>query len=75
MILALGSIAHQAVLRARGLKVSSYAFGHGAEHRLPDGRVLVDSYHCSRYNTNTRRLTPAMFDEVVGRATALARGR
>ena len=75
VILALGSIAHQAVLRARGLKVSSYAFGHGAEHRLPDGRVLVDSYHCSRYNTNTRRLTPAMFDEVVGRATALARGR
>ena len=74
VILALGSIAHQAVLRARGLKVSSYAFGHGAEHRLPDGRVLVDSYHCSRYNTNTRRLTPAMFDEVVGRATALARG-
>ena len=75
VILALGAIAHQAVLRARGLKVSSYAFGHGAEHRLPDGRVLVDSYHCSRYNTNTRRLTPAMFDEVVGRATALARGR
>ena len=74
VILALGSIAHQAVLRARGLKVSSYAFGHGAEHVLPDGRVLVDSYHCSRYNTNTRRLTKAMFDEVVGRATALARG-
>ena len=74
VILALGSIAHQAVLRARGLKVSSYAFGHGAEHVLPDGRVLVDSYHCSRYNTNTRRLTTAMFDEVVGRATALARG-
>jgi len=74
VILALGSIAHQAVLRARGLKVSSYAFGHGAEHVLPDGRVLVDSYHCSRYNTNTRRLTTAMFNEVVGRATALARG-
>ena len=74
VILALGSIAHQAVLRARGLRVSSYAFGHGAEHVLPDGRVLVDSYHCSRYNTNTRRLTTAMFDEVVGRATALARG-
>jgi uracil-DNA glycosylase len=62
------------VLRAQGRKVSAFAFGHGAEHSLPDGRVLVDSYHCSRYNTQTRRLTAAMFREVVGRASALARG-
>ena len=74
VILALGAIAHSAVLRARGLKVSMYSFGHGSEHRLLDGRLLVDSYHCSRYNTNTRRLTPGMFDDVVGRASELARG-
>ena len=74
VILALGAIAHGAVLRSRGLAATRWRFAHAAEHRLPDGRVLVDSYHCSRYNTNTRRLTPAMFDAVVGRATALARG-
>ena len=73
VILALGAIAHGAVLRAHGLKVSALAFGHGAEHRLAGGRVLVDSYHCSRYNTQTRRLTTAMFRQVVGRASALAR--
>ena len=74
VILALGAIAHGAVLRSRGLAATRWRFAHAAEHRLPDGRVLVDSYHCTRYNTNTRRLTPAMFDAVVGRATALARG-
>ena len=74
VILALGAIAHGAVLRSRGLAATRWRLAHAAEHRLPDGRVLVDSYHCSRYNTNTRRLTPAMFDAVVGRATALARG-
>ena len=74
VILALGAIAHGAVLRARGLAATRWRFAHGAEHRLPDGRLLVDSYHCSRYNTNTRRLTAAMFHAVVGRATALARG-
>jgi hypothetical protein len=73
VILALGSIAHQAVLRAHGLRASSYAFGHGAEHLLPNGRLLFDSYHCSRYNTQTKRLTPDMFREVVGRASARAR--
>ena len=73
VILALGTIAHGAVLRAYGLKASAHAFGHGAEHVLPFGRVLFDSYHCSRYNTNTRRLTTEMFREVVGRATARAR--
>ncbi len=64
VILALGTIAHNAVLRALGLKLSDWKFGHGNEHRLPDGQLLIDSYHCSRYNTNTRRLTPQMFDSV-----------
>ena len=75
VILALGAVAHGAVLRARGLKATAYRFAHGAEHRLPGGRILVDSYHCSRYNTNTRRLTGEMFRRVVGRATELARGQ
>jgi uracil-DNA glycosylase len=73
VVLALGAIAHGAVLRARGLKASAFVFRHGAEHLLPDGRRLFDSYHCSRYNTQTRRLTTLMFREVVGRATARAR--
>jgi uracil-DNA glycosylase len=73
VILALGAIAHGAVLRGYGFKAASHAFGHGAAHTLPGGRVLIDSYHCSRYNTQTRRLTPEMFREVVGRATTRAR--
>jgi uracil-DNA glycosylase family 4 len=63
-ILALGQIAHQAVLRALGLKLRDYPFAHASDHRLPDGRRLVSSYHCSRYNTQTRRLTPEMFEAV-----------
>ena len=63
-VLALGNIAHGAVLRALGLKLKDHAFGHGAVHALPDGRRLYDSYHCSRYNTQTRRLTPEMFKAV-----------
>lgn len=63
-ILALGRIAHDAVLRAVGEKPSAYAFAHAARHDLPGGRRLFDSYHCSRYNTQTRRLTPSMFAEV-----------
>ena len=66
-ILALGAIAHQAVLMALGLRRAAYVFGHAARHELPDGRVLFDSYHCSRYNTNTRRLTEAMFRDVFER--------
>jgi uracil-DNA glycosylase family 4 len=73
VILALGSIAHQSVLRAHGLRASSYTFGHGVEHLLPNGRLLFDSYHCSRYNTQTKRLTPEMFRDVVGRASERAR--
>jgi len=71
VLLALGVIAHQAVLRALGLKQSQWRFGHAAEHALPGGLRLIDSYHCSRYNTNTGRLTPAMFDAVLARCRAL----
>ena len=63
-ILALGQIAHQAVLRALDLKLKDYPFAHASDYRLPDGRRLVSSYHCSRYNTQTRRLTPEMFAAV-----------
>ncbi len=72
VVVALGRIAHRAVLRAYGLKQRPYAFAHGAEHALPGGRRLVDSYHCSRYNTQTGRLTEAMFSAVMARAKALA---
>jgi uracil-DNA glycosylase family 4 len=72
VLLALGAIAHGAVLRALGLKQSAFAFAHGAEHALPRDLTMVDSYHCSRYNTNTRRLTTDMFRTVVARASQLA---
>ena len=62
-ILTLGGIAHNTVLRALGQKVSAWKFAHNAVHILPDLPVLVNSYHCSRYNTNTGRLTEAMFHE------------
>ncbi len=64
VILALGQIAHQAVLMAYKLRRADYVFGHAARHVLPDGRILHDSYHCSRYNTQTRRLTEASFATV-----------
>lgn len=63
IVLALGTVAHRAVLRALGCRLAEFPFGHGAWHK-PAGRVLVDSYHCSRYNTQTRRLTPGMFQTV-----------
>ncbi|MFZ5790482.1 MAG: uracil-DNA glycosylase [Pseudomonadota bacterium] len=64
-VLALGSIAHDAVLAAAGERRSRYRFAHGARHKLDGGLLLVDSYHCSRLNTNTGKLTPAMFDAIV----------
>ncbi len=63
-ILALGTIAHRAVLLALALRAADYPFAHGAQHRLPDGRLVFDSYHCSRYNTQTNRLSAAMFEAV-----------
>jgi uracil-DNA glycosylase len=65
VVLALGGVSHKAVLRARGLRASHAAFAHGAVHALPDGLLLVDSYHVSRLNTNTGRLTIPMFEAVV----------
>lgn len=63
-ILALGGVAHRAVLAARGLRPGPWPFAHGARHSLPEGRTLYDSYHCSRYNTQTKRLTTEMFRQV-----------
>jgi len=71
VIIALGRIAHDAALRAVGERLAAHPFAHGAVHVLPDGRHLVDSYHCSRYNTNTGRLTPAMFADVFRMALTL----
>ncbi len=74
VIVALGAIAHGAVLRALGLKPAQARFAHGAEHELPQRRRLLDSYHCSRYNTQTRRLTAPMFDRIFARARHLLAG-
>ncbi|NQU59538.1 MAG: uracil-DNA glycosylase [Rhodospirillales bacterium] len=71
LIIALGTLAHGAVLVALGEKKSSWKFGHREFHDLPNGLVLADSYHCSRYNTNTRRLTEKMFHAVFEDAQAL----
>jgi uracil-DNA glycosylase len=74
VFVALGSVAHTSALQALGLKVGDYKFAHAAEHLLPGGHVLIDSYHCSRYNTQTRRLTDAMFEQVFARARQLLDG-
>ncbi len=70
VIVALGLVAHKAVLMALGLKQSALGFAHAARHVLPDGRILIDSYHCSRYNTQTRRLTSADFQGVFHKVRA-----
>jgi len=57
-------VAHQAVLRALDRRLADFPFAHGATHGLDRGMQLFDSYHCSRYNTNTRRLTPEMFQRI-----------
>jgi uracil-DNA glycosylase family 4 len=72
VVLALGRVAHDAVLIAHGLKRSQFPFGHGSEHSLGATKYLVDSYHCSRYNTSTKVLTTPMFKKVVARACELA---
>ena len=64
VIIALGGIAHGSVLTALGLRKSHCKFAHNAVHELPNGLLLIDSYHCSRYNTNTGRLTEEMFEDV-----------
>ncbi len=73
VILALGRIAHNAILKALNLKQSAYGFGHGRQHALDNGHWLVDSYHCSRYNTQTGRLTEQMFIDVLKQARNLVR--
>lgn len=71
VVLALGAVAHQAVLLATGTRRAAAPFAHDAQHRLEGGLTLVDSYHCSRYNTQTRRLTDAMFAQVFTRVASL----
>jgi len=70
VIIALGGIAHKSVIKALGLKQADYTFGHDQLHKFDRG-VLIDSYHCSRYNTNTKRLTTLMFEAVFKRAKKL----
>jgi uracil-DNA glycosylase family 4 len=73
ILVALGAIAHESVIRAFGGRVAGAKFGHLAEHALPGGLTLIDSYHCSRYNQNTGLLTAPMFHAVFARAVAVHR--
>ena len=72
VILALGRVAHIAVLKAFDLQLSRFKFAHGAQHRIGESRLLVDSFHCSRYNIHTKRLTTTMFEQVVSHAATIA---
>ncbi len=74
IFIALGQIAHQSAVKILGGRLPKARFGHLAEHRMPDGRILIDSYHCSRYNQNTGRLTAEMFEAVFARAIAVRDG-
>ena len=71
---ALGKVAHDSLCRSFGIPLAKAKFAHGAMHVLPDGKRLIDSYHCSRYNQNTRRLDAAMFEKVFERALEVASG-
>jgi uracil-DNA glycosylase family 4 len=71
VVMALGSIAHNSVIKAFCLRQKEFPFGHNRLHQLKPGLQLLDSYHCSRYNTQTRRLTPEMFEQVFARAKEL----
>ena len=73
-LLAIGRVAHEGILDALKLKRAAYPFAHGARHKLPSGLVLFDSYHCSRQNTNTGRLTTPMFEAVMKQAAASLHG-
>ena len=72
VIIALGTIAHQSVLRATGHKQSAFKFAHGATYDLGKKITLIDSYHCSRYNVNTKRLTAEMFEDIFAKAKKIA---
>ena len=74
VVIALGQIAHQSAVKAMGGKLPKCRFAHLAEHRMPSGRMLIDSYHCSRYNQNTGRLTAEMFEAVFARAVEMRDG-
>ena len=74
VILALGVVAHGAVLSCLGEKKSAIPFAHAARHQLTGGLTLMDSYHCSRYNTNTGRLTTEMFEGVFNSLVGEIRG-
>lgn len=71
VILSLGKISHDAVLRTFDEKLSAYKFAHNAKHKIRNDLVLIDSYHCSRYNTQTNRLTESMFHEVFDEISSL----
>jgi uracil-DNA glycosylase family 4 len=71
VILALGLVAHKAVIKALNLRQKDYAFGHGNTASLANGQWLIDSYHCSRYNTQTRRLTEEMFFDIFKKSLEL----
>jgi uracil-DNA glycosylase len=70
-IIALGQIAHQSAVKAVGAKLPKHRFAHGAVHQMLDGRMIIDSYHCSRYNQNTGRITVEMFEDVFERAIGI----
>ncbi len=71
VMLALGTVAHQSAIKAAGGKLPKYRFAHGAIHTLHTGLIVADSYHCSRYNTSTKRLTTQMFENAVAGVLAL----
>ncbi len=73
VLLCLGKISHDSTVRALGLRLKDHPFGHGSEYDLGN-LTLLSSYHCSRYNTNTRRLTEEMFEDVFARAKVLTEG-
>jgi len=73
VLLCLGKISHDSTARTLGLKLKDHPFGHGSEYRV-GGMTLLSSYHCSRYNTNTKRLTVQMFEQIFARARAIISG-